>query len=214
MTAVCPVCRTLGACPHGPSGGPYMSLEFAGREITPPRRIACDDPGIIYMTTEPRRASFTARTEATRDDWQTPLRIVQALGSFDLDPCANCRAPTRLATRGFTVAENGLEQPWQGRVWLNPPYGAEARLWIARLAAHGNGIALIPPRLGAKWFHEQVLDTFDGILFHKGRIAFLDPDTGLPVKGNNADSVFVAYGNENTAALAASGLPGKLWRAR
>ena len=100
-----------------------------------------------------------------------------------------------------------------GRVWLNPPYGAEARLWLARLAEHGDGIALIPPRLGAKWFHEVVLDTFDSMLFHKGRIAFLDPSTGLPVKGNNADSVFVAYGERNTAALAASGLPGKLWRA-
>lgn len=166
------------------------------------------------MTTEPSRASFKTRTEATRDDWQTPLELVRALGAFDLDPCANCQAPTRLATCGFTAADNGLEQPWHGRVWLNPPYGAEARRWIARLVAHGNGIALIPPRVGAKWFHETVLDTFDSILFLKGRIAFLDPATGFPVKGNNADSIFVAYGDENTAALAASGLPGKLWRAR
>ena len=156
--------------------------------------------------------SFTTRTEATRDDWQTPIALVRALGSFDLDPCANCLDPTRLAARGFTLADNGLAQTWVGRVWLNPPYGSEARDWINRLVAHGNGIALIPPRLGAKWFHEAVLDTFDGIFFHKGRIAFLDPGTGLPVKGNNADSIFVAYGEENVAALAASGLPGKLWR--
>lgn len=161
-----------------------------------------------------KRASFITRTEATRDDWQTPLPLVQALGAFDLDPSANCQSPTRLAARGFTLTDDGLQQPWKGRVWLNPPYGAEARHWISRLAAHGNGIALIPPRVGAKWFHEQVLDTFDSILFHKGRIAFLDPVTGRPVRGNNADSIFVAYGDFNTEALASSGLPGKLWRAR
>lgn len=159
------------------------------------------------------RMSFTSRTESTRDDWQTPIALVNALGHFDLDPCANCEAPTRLAARGFTLDDDGLSQPWTGRVWLNPPYGKLAREWVSRLAEHGNGIALIPPRLGAKWFHETVLDTFDGIFFHKGRIAFLDPATGLPVKGNNADSIFVAYGEDNIAALAGSGLPGKLWRA-
>lgn len=162
---------------------------------------------------QPNSVSFAARTEATRDDWQTPLSIVQALGTFDLDPCANCAAPTRLATHSFTIADNGLEQPWHGRVWLNPPYGADAKLWIARLASHGNGIALIPPRVGSKWFHDLVFDTFDSILFHKGRIAFIDPSTGLAVKGNNADSILVAYGDNNTEALARSGLPGKLWRA-
>ena len=156
--------------------------------------------------------SFATRTEASRDDWQTPIALVSALGVFDLDPCANCSNPTRLARRGFTLVDDGLEREWIGRVWLNPPYGASARVWIARLAQHGNGIALIPPRLGAKWFHETVLATFDGILFHKGRIPFINPDTGKPVRGNNADSIFVAYGANNVDALSTSGLPGKLWR--
>jgi phage N-6-adenine-methyltransferase len=157
-------------------------------------------------------ASFTGRSEDTRDDWQTPIELVEALGVFDLDPCANCEQPMRLARTGYTIADNGLHQPWAGRVWLNPPYGAEARQWVNRLADHGNGIALIPPRVGAKWFHNEVLETFDAILFLKGRIAFISPLTGLPVKGNNADSILVAYGHENVAALEASGLPGKIWR--
>ena len=158
--------------------------------------------------------SFTTRTESTRDDWQTPMSLVSALGPFDLDPCANCQNPTRLARRGFTLTDDGLAQTWSGRVWLNPPYGKMARVWVERLANHGNGIALIPPRLGSKWFHDVVLETFDGIFFHRGRIAFLDPNTGLPIKGNNADSVFVAYGQANVDALAKSGFPGKLWRSK
>ena len=155
--------------------------------------------------------SFTSRTETTRDDWQTPLHIVQALGIFDLDPCANCDSPKRLAPNSFTKSDDGLAQTWRGRVWLNPPYGAEARVWLARLAEHGNGIALIPPRVGAHWFHEVVFNTCDAILFHKGRISFIEPATGNPVKGNNADSIFVAYGEENVKALHNSLLPGILW---
>ena len=86
---------------------------------------------------------FGTRTEATRDNWQTPIHIVSCVGKFDLDPAANVFNPTRLAAQGYTI--DGLTKPWTGRVWLNPPYGAECRDWLQRLAEHGNGIALIPP---------------------------------------------------------------------
>ncbi len=158
--------------------------------------------------------NFSSRTKSTRDDWQTPLSIVQSLGPFDLDPCANSRNPTRLATVGFTVEDDGLSKDWDGRVWLNPPYGSEAKLWLKRLAEHGNGIALIPPRLGAKWFHDIVLSSFSAILFLRGRVSFLDPQTNIPVKGNNADSILVAYGEQNVISLVKSNISGKMWTAK
>lgn len=154
--------------------------------------------------------TFQTRTEETRDDWQTPKELVDALGEFELDPCANCQNPARLADCGYTIANNGLALPWHGRVWLNPPYGSEARLWLRKLAEHGNGIALIPPRVGSIWFHEEVFAKCDAILFKKGRIAFIGQD-GKPVAGNNADSIFVAFGANNVAALKASGIAGVLW---
>jgi len=64
---------------------------------------------------------FSSRTAATRDDWQTPLHYISALGPFDLDPCANIDNPTRCAAKGFTIDQNGLAREWRGRVWLNPP---------------------------------------------------------------------------------------------
>lgn len=158
--------------------------------------------------------NFGSRTEATRDDWQTPLALVEALGRFDLDPCANDNSPTRLAATGFVKADNGLSREWFGRVWCNPPYGNDARLWLAKCAEHGDAIALVPPRVGAKWFHDVVLDTADAMLFHYGRIAFIDPDTGEPVKGNNADSVLIAWGGSNMLALEVAGISGRLWRLR
>lgn len=161
-------------------------------------------------------ATFSSRTAATRDDWQTPASIISALGNFDLDPCANINNPTRCASHGFTVRQNGLSRPWQGRVWLNPPYGGTApvKTWLMRLALHGNGIALVPPRLGARWFHDVVLSSADAILFLKGRVAFIDPDAQRPVSGNNADSILIAYGAGNISAFERSGLEGKLWKLR
>ena len=36
------------------------------------------------------------------------------------------------AAHYYTILDNGLERPWRGRVWLNPPY---ARGWIDLFAA-------------------------------------------------------------------------------
>lgn len=155
--------------------------------------------------------SFATRTDATRDDWQTPAHIVEALGQFDLDPCANINNPFRLAAVGYPVG--GLILPWSGRVWCNPPYGSDCRNWMRRLAEHGDGIALIPPRVGSHWFQEEVLSKCDAVLFLKGRISFLDQNM-RPVSGNNADSVLVAFGELNAAILSVCGLPGAFWRLR
>jgi DNA N-6-adenine-methyltransferase (Dam) len=77
------------------------------------------------------------------------FRQVEAeFGPFDLDPCA---APqTAKAPKFYTRAEDGLIQPWFGRVWLNPPYSQKGRwaqaacYWIE----HGAEliVALLPAR--------------------------------------------------------------------
>ena len=151
-----------------------------------------------------------SRTPATRDDWQTPPYIIDALGKFDLDPCAALGDPLRCATTFYTKPADGLSQTWTGRVWLNPPYGSECRKWMKKLGAHGDGIALIPPRLGSKWFHSDVLAHCTALFALEGRVAFINPDSGKPVTGNNADSILVAYGQQNVAAILSSGLKGRI----
>jgi hypothetical protein len=51
------------------------------------------------------------------DDWLTPRYILDALGEFDLDPCAATGQPWATARRHLTVHEDGLKEPWAGRVW-------------------------------------------------------------------------------------------------
>jgi hypothetical protein len=71
--------------------------------------------------------------------WLTPPYILEALGEFDLDPCASLHRPWDTARKHYTVEDNGLMQEWAGRVWLNPPYGPGMDKWLNRLAEHSGG---------------------------------------------------------------------------
>ena len=90
------------------------------------------------------------------ETWLTPPEILRALGAFDLDPCCPPFMPWTTAARMLTPEDDGLAHPWAGRVWLNPPWGHKATPWLERLAAHGNGIALLPARTETRAFFAHV----------------------------------------------------------
>lgn len=138
--------------------------------------------------------------------WLTPLHIIEALGPFDLDPCGVANWPT--ATRKHILPTDGLRAPWEGRVWLNPPYGAEAWKWLHRLAEHGTGTALIFARTETAGFRQQVWLRASAILFLHGRLSFHLPD-GRQARANaGAPSCLVAYGPDDAHRLRTSGLTG------
>lgn len=147
-------------------------------------------------------------TGFANDEWLTPPHVVSAIGPFDLDPCAAYPMPWPTAARCFTKFDGGLTQAWQGRVFLNPPYG-NAGEWLARLAEHGDGIALIFARTETKVFFEQVWGKATALLFLEGRLHFHHLD-GRRAKANaGAPSVLVAYGQSNAEALKTCALAGK-----
>lgn len=149
-----------------------------------------------------------------KDEWLTPPAIIQALGGFDLDPCApsDARRPWDTAQRHYSVEQNGLVQDWSGRVWLNPPYGLEAARWLDRLAAHGDGIALIFARTETAMFFDHVWGKADAVLFLRGRLHFHHVDGTRAAANAGAPSVLVAYGAGNVLALEQSGIDGQLCR--
>lgn len=142
--------------------------------------------------------------------WLTPREYVDALGRFDLDPCG---APGYSLAKYTYLLENGddgMRDPWFGRIWLNPPYGKLTEPFLERLADHGNGIALIFARTETRMFFRQVWSKADSILFLQGRLKFLNAD-GVAAKANaGAPSVLVAYGENNTESLERSRLAGHL----
>ncbi len=123
------------------------------------------------------------------DIWLTPLEIIKALGEFDLDPCGEGHHKT--ARHIFT--ENGLENPWHGRVWLNPPY-SQVSQWLKKLTVHNNGVALVFARTDTRWAQE-VLPKAASVFFPKGRIQFLNKDLSKPKWTSGAPSMFLAFGN-------------------
>jgi hypothetical protein len=150
------------------------------------------------------------------DVWLTPRHILDALGQFDLDPCA---APDPdlwpTATRHITLPTNGLTEPWHGRVWLNPPYGAGVWYWVNRLRQHGTGTTLIFARTETSGFVEHVWKAADAVLFLHGRQHFHHADGTRAAMNAGAPSCLIAYGEQDADALARSDLDGTFvsnWR--
>jgi len=85
------------------------------------------------------------QTERTSDDFYTPKWVFDALGlTFEIDVASPPDGPLFTPCRRyFTQADDGLAQPWEGLVWMNPPYSKPAP-WVARWSEHGNGVALLP----------------------------------------------------------------------
>lgn len=118
-------------------------------------------------------------------EWGTPHSLFGFLHSkhqFTLDVCAlphNAKCP-----KFFDPAANGLIQDWGGQVcWMNPPYGKEIGLWVAKAAQESQKpstkiVALLPARTDTKWFHDHVLP-FAQIEFLKGRLKFTLPGQTL-----------------------------------
>lgn len=131
--------------------------------------------------------------------WLTPLHIIEALGPFDLDPCGHPGWPT--ADRAICLPDDGLAASWSGRVWCNPPYGAQAWVWLERLAEHGSGTALVFARTETEGFVRTVWNKADAVLFLAGRLHFHHADGRRASANSGAPSALVAYGQFDAARL-------------
>ena len=132
------------------------------------------------------------------DHWSTPPSLVTELeaefGVFDLDPC--CRVTTAKAAKFYTASDDGLSQPWHGRVFMNPPYSKPAP-WLEK--AHHETlsgradlvIALLPVRTDTRWFHSLVLGRAE-LRFVKGRVKWIGWQ-GTPIPAPKDPSMFAIY---------------------
>lgn len=140
------------------------------------------------------------------DEWLTPKWILEPLGRFDLDPCAPAVQPWATAARTFTKSDDGLAQPWAGRVWLNPPFGRHAITWLRKLAIHGDGIALVPARTETRMFNEVVWPLSHGILFLNRRPHFHYVDGTRASANSGAPICLIGFGQANADVLKTCGL--------
>ena len=113
-------------------------------------------------------------------EWYTPAVYIDAartcMGGIDLDP-ASCEAANALvqADRFFALEDDGLVQPWVGRVWLNPPWTSKDMAgFIDRFAAHDHGCILVNTVTETK-YGQILLQACPVVCFHAGRINFSSP---------------------------------------
>lgn len=115
------------------------------------------------------------------NEWHTPVDLVQDLqravgGRFDVDPASGCE-PEPIARTTYTKADDGLEQPWFGHVFTNPPYDRTIADWMERAHTEAEKdrvdsvTALIPVRSTTQWWHNHV-HAAEHICLIEGRLKF------------------------------------------
>lgn len=134
-------------------------------------------------------------------EWYTPPEVFDALGlRFDLDVASPMGGPVPWvpADRFYSPRENGLMQPWEGRVWCNPPYGPPGMAFVQRMVEHGNGMLLVPARTETRWFQHAAYRA-DAVTFLAERIHFIRED-GHQARASFA-SVLMGFGDTCRDAL-------------
>jgi hypothetical protein len=175
----------------------HLTVDGALRLLAKPRPAPADKVQVpkpkpatvtaIDAATGAKSATLSVLSSSKSSEWYTPPEIVvlvgRVLGEIDIDPCWHPESPV-VAT--VTIAKDdadGLAHDWQGRVYLNPPYGRGIDDWIAKLVAEYDrgavteAIALVPARVDTEWFAR--LDAFPRC-FIKGRLTFANADNPAP----------------------------------
>lgn len=157
------------------------------------------------------RGIHSKPNDGLSNDWLTPPKIIEALGRFDLDPCAHPQQLYRTATRMISPPDDGLAATWSGRVWLNPPY-SQVHIWLPKLVESGVGTALLASRTEVeRWFWPFIWEAADAIMFLRGRLYFHRPD-GSTAGNAGYGSVLAAYGRDDVSRLRHSGIEGRFFR--
>jgi len=133
---------------------------------------------------EPEEKCGRLSNPNSHDEHYTPIHIIAAvvgvLGKIDLDPCSNDgKNPCVPAERHYTKAENGLLNPWEGRVYANPPY-SDLLPWAKKLNQEltdvDEALILLPAYTDTQWWDEFCQNS-PMICFLHGRLTFRGNET-------------------------------------
>jgi ParB family chromosome partitioning protein len=212
--------RDAVAAEIGVSGKTYDALRKVSNEGTDELKQAVRDKkvgastaaDIAQLPAETQReiASLPTRKEIVEEvkkhvhvaqnsgenEWYTPPQFIESarlvMGSIDTDPASNPIAnATVKATRFFTKDEDGLQQKWEGNVWMNPPYAQPLMSQFAEAISEKfesgeieQAIILVNNATETQWF-QRMASVASAVCFPKSRVKFLDPNgkPGAPLQG-------------------------------
>ena len=128
-------------------------------------------------------AFWEAAFSSATDEWATPLAFFRALDAefgFTLDPCSTHE--NAKCARHFTRDDDGLAQPWEGVVFMNPPYGEVIGDWMRKAWEESQGgatvVCLVPARTDTAWWHDYAMR--GEVRFLRGRLKFGNAENSAP----------------------------------
>lgn len=137
------------------------------------------------------------------NEWYTPAKYIDlardVLGTIDVDP-ASCEYANQTvkAKTYYSIEDDGLNQSWHGKVWMNPPYSADLVQKFSDKMVNefesGNtteAIVLVNNATETQWFSNMVTQA-SAVAFPKGRIRYESPthEMNSPLQGQ----AFIYFG--------------------
>jgi ParB family transcriptional regulator, chromosome partitioning protein len=159
------------------------------------------------------KAPFVTRNSGN-PEWYAADHLIKAahavMGGIDLDP-ASCALANEVvvAAKFYTKNDDGLAQPWRGRIWLNPPYStgliekfATRLLESLTIGDVTEACCLFNNSTDAKWFQSLALAS-SAVCFTKGRKNYWHPNETLftatsPLQGQS----IIYFGNNQRKFVA------------
>jgi hypothetical protein len=146
--------------------------------------------GQVPSFAKARNGAHVSKNGRDNNEWYTPVEYIEAarkiMGGIDLDPCSSEVAQANVRAEAyFDIDDDGLEHEWYGRIWMNPPYGADliGKFCAALLEEMEAGNAtqacvLVNNATDTEWC-QSLLSSASVVCFLRGRVTFLDA-TGKP----------------------------------
>lgn len=104
---------------------------------------------------------------------------------FDLDPCPSHDVVLSKYMTHLYAPEYLTIRDWPPfkSAFVNPPYGREVGVWVARTisqvrAQRARAVMLLPARVDTEWWHDLVMPNAKEIRFVRGRLGY----AGVPSK--------------------------------